>query len=284
MTKMLRIAALALALGALALPVSAEEKDPVAARVNGSEIRYSEVAREIEALGPQAQQLPSQVLVPQILEKVIVTKLVAKLGYEQKLQNDKDVKEALKHTEEQLVGQAYVRRAVQPKITEDKIKALYDQLSAKFVPEDEVRASHILVQTESEAADLIKQIKGGADFAKLATEKSKDTGSAKQGGDLGYFTSKVMVKPFADAAFALKNGEITEKPVKSDFGYHVIKVVDHRKSAPPALADVKEQLANQVGQELVKEMLKDLTTKAKIERFNPDGSPMKAAPADKADK
>lgn len=283
MTKMLRVATLALALGALAVPALAADKapagtDPVVARVNNQTITRSEIIRELQSMGPQAQNLPPQVLYPQLLDKMVVTKMVAEKGYAEKMQNDPEVKERLKDAEAQIVADVYVRKTIQPKITEDKLKARYDELSAKYKPEDEVRARHILVQTEAEAQDLIKQIKGGADFAKLATEKSKDTGSAKQGGDLGYFTRNVMVKPFAEAAFALKVGDLTEKPVKTDFGFHVIKLEDRRKSSPPPMAEVKDQLMNQVGQDLVAQMIKDMKAKAKIEKFNIDGSPLKEEP------
>ncbi|MDD3287925.1 MAG: peptidylprolyl isomerase [Alphaproteobacteria bacterium] len=292
MTRMLRIATAALALSVVALPAMAQEKaageDPVAARVNGIEIRRSEVVQQIQEMGSRAQQVPMQVLYPQLLKKMIITKLVSKQGYDMKLQNEKEVKDRLKAAEDQIVADLYVHRAVQPKITEDKIKARYDQLAAKFKPEDEVRARHILVPTEAEANDLLKQIKDGADFAKLATDKSKDTGSAKQGGDLGYFVSSAMVKPFADAAFALKVGEMTTKPVKTEFGYHIIKLEDRRKSSPPPIAEVKDQIVNQLGQEMVQTLVDDLEAKAKIEKFNPDGTVMKDAPKEekgkKADK
>jgi peptidyl-prolyl cis-trans isomerase C len=287
MSKMLRFAAVALVATALAAPALAEEKaggDPVVARVNGQEIHRTEILRELQSLGPQAQQMPPQMIYPQLLEKAIVTKLVSAKGYEQKLQNDKDAKEKLKDAEAQIVADVYVRKTVEPKITDDKIKARYDELSAKFKPEDEVRARHILVPTESEANDILKQVKDGADFAKLAGEKSKDTGSSKQGGDLGYFTRSVMVKPFAEAAFAMKVGEISDKPVKTDFGYHIIKVEDRRKSSPPPLAEVKEQIKSQVGQELVTQLVKDMQAKAKIEKFNIDGTPMKEAEAKPAKK
>ncbi len=288
MSKMLRVATLALALGALAIPAVAQDKavggDPVVARVNGEKILRSEIVRELQSLGGQASQIPPQMLYPQLLEKAIVTKIVSAKGYAEKLQNDKEVKERLKDAEAQIVADVYIRKTVQPKITEDKIKARYDELSAKYKPEDEVRARHILVQTEKEAQDLLKQIKDGADFAKLATEKSKDTGSAKQGGDLGYFTRGVMVKPFAEAAFGMKVGDISEKPVKTDFGYHIIKVEDRRKSSPPPLAEVKDQITNQLGQEMVQTVVKDLQAKAKIERFNIDGSPMKEPEAKKESK
>lgn len=283
---MFRIAVAAILLGTAALPAAAAEKaaeaDVVVARVNGKEIRRSEVLREMETMGPQAQQMPIQLIYPQLLQRMIITKLVAAKGYEQKLQNDHEVKERLKDAEAQIVADMYVRRAVKPKVTEEKIKARYNELVAKFKPEDEVRARHILVPTEAEANEIIKQIKEGADFAKIASEKSKDSGSSKQGGDLGYFTRDVMVKPFAEAAFAMKTGEISEKPVKTDFGYHIIKLEDRRKSSPPPLSEVKEHITNQVGQEMVNQLVKEIEAKAKIEKFNLDGSPMKSS--DKAEK
>ncbi|MDD3181472.1 MAG: peptidylprolyl isomerase [Alphaproteobacteria bacterium] len=292
MSKMLRVATLALALGALALPAVAADKpataspteDLVVARVNGEPIMRSDVVRELQSMGSQAANLPPQMIYPQLLEKAIVTKMVSAKGYAEKLQNDKEVKERVKDAEAQIVADAYIRKTVAPKITEDKIKARYNELSAKFKPEDEVRARHILVPTESEAKDLLKQIKDGADFAKLATDKSKDTGSAKQGGDLGYFPRSAMVKPFAEAAFGMKVGDISEKPVKSDFGYHIIKIEDRRKSSPPPLSEVKDQLRNQVGQEIVGQVIKDMEAKAKVERFNFDGTPMKVKADKKEDK
>ncbi len=278
MSKLLRVTAIALVLGAVALPAGAQDKgadNPVVARVNGQEIHRDEVLRELQAMGPQAQSMPPQMLYPQLLNKVIVTKLVAAKGYEQKLQNDPETKERLKDAEAQIVADLYVRKTVEPKITEAKIKSRYDELVAKYKPEDEVRARHILVTTEAEANDILKQVKDGGDFAKLAMEKSKDTGSSKQGGDLGYFTRNVMVKPFADAAFAMKAGAVSDKPVKTDFGYHVIKVEDRRKSSAPPLSEVKEQIQAQLGQEMVQQLVKDIEGKAKVEKFNLDGTPMK---------
>lgn len=281
MSKLFRLAVVALAVGLLAQPSFAKDSapvgDPVVAVVNGEKVYRSDVVRELQAIGPQAQQLPPQLLYPKLLEKVIVTRLVSAKGYEKKLQNTKEVKDRLKAAEDQLVADAYVHDVVQPKISEAKIKARYDELASKFKPEDEVRARHILVPTEKEADELLKKISDGTDFAKLAMENSKDTGSAKQGGDLGYFTRGTMVKPFAEAAFGMKVGEVSKKPVKTDFGYHIIKVEDRRKSSPPPLSEVKEQISSQVGQELVQELVKEMVNKAKIERFNIDGTPLKEA-------
>jgi peptidyl-prolyl cis-trans isomerase C len=279
MSKNTLLAAVAL-LGSLGLPALAADApksgDPVVARVNGDEIHRSDVMRELQMAGPQMQQLPPQMIYPQILQKMIATKVVSQKGYADGMQNDAEVKQRVKNLEAQVVAEAYVHKQVEPKITDAKIKERYDQLSAKFKPQDEVRARHVLLKTEEEANDVIKQLKGGTDFAKLAEEKSKDTGSAKQGGDLGYFIHDAMVKAFADAAFAMKVGEISDKAVKTEFGYHVIKVEDKRKSSPPPIAEVKDQIANQLGQEMTNDEVKALEAKAKIEKFNIDGSPLPA--------
>jgi len=282
MSKTFRIVLALLALGVFSFPVFAADDaaaggDAVVARVNGQEIHRSDVMRELQLMGPQAQQIPAQMLYPELLQKMIATRLVSAQGYAEKLQDTPEVKAQLKDAEAQIVAQMYVHRSIQPKITEAKIKEHYDELAAKFKPQDEVRARHILMPTEAEAEDIIKQLKGGADFAKLAQEKSHDTGSAKQGGDLGYFTHDVMVKEFADAAFAMKPGELSDKPVKTSFGYHVIKVEDKRKSAPPPLSEVHDQIANQLGQDMTNELVKGLEAKAKIEKFNIDGTPLKTA-------
>jgi len=283
MSKKILLATVAL-LGTLALPAFAADVpaavtppagDPVVARVNGEEIHRSDVMRELQMAGPQMQQLPPQMIYPQILQKMIATKIVSQKGYAEGLQNDKAVKDRVKTLESQVVAEAYIHKEVEPKITDAKIKERYDQLAAKFKPQDEVRARHILVKTEAEGEDIIKQLKGGADFAKLAEDKSKDTGSAKQGGDLGYFVHDAMVKAFADAAFSMKVGDVSDKPVQTEFGYHIIKVEDKRKSSPPPIAEVKDQIANQLGQEMTNDEVKSLEAKAKIEKFNIDGTPMK---------
>lgn len=258
----------------IAGPALAADADPVVAKFSGTQLHRSDVMKQVETLGPQAQQMPIQMLFPQVLDRMVATRIVATAGYAKGVDGSPEVKEQLKNLKDELVAQAFVKQAVDPQITEDKMKARYDEIVKQFKPQDEVRARHILVKTEAEAKALIKQLKGGADFAKLATEQSKDAGSAKQGGDLGYFPKGEMVKEFAEAAFGLKNGEISSKPVKTSFGYHVIRVEDRRKSAPPPFEAVKAQIKNQMGAEMAQKLVQDLVKEAKVERFNMDGSPI----------
>ncbi len=128
--------------------------------------------------------------------------------------------------------------------------------------------------TEAEAKALIEQLKGGADFAKLAKEKSTDAAAAAQGGDLGFFTREAMVAPFSEAAFAGTAGKVIETPVHTQFGWHVIRVDDRRKAPPPSLDEVRGDLENELSQEIVASVVAELRGKAKVEEFRPDGSPM----------
>ena len=129
---------------------------------------------------------------------------------------------------------ALIAKEVGPLVTEQAVRARYDQDVAGKPGEEEVHARHILVPTEAEAKDIIAQLKKGADFAALAKQKSKDPGAA-QGGDLGFFKKTDMVPEFADAAFALKPGQFSQTPVHTQFGWHVIKVDERKRDAPPTL-------------------------------------------------
>ncbi len=161
------------------------------------------------------------------------------------------------------------------------LKAKYDELIKQAKPVEEVHARHILVKTEAEAKDIIKQLDKGADFEKLAKEKSTDPGSGESGGDLGYFTKDKMVPEFADVAFKLDKGKYTETPVHTQYGWHVIQVLDKRDQPLPPFDNpqVKSQLTQLVLQDQERKVVDDLRGAAKIERFNPDGTPMVEQPA-----
>ena len=158
-------------------------------------------------------------------------------------------------------------------------KKLYEQMVKKTAGKEEIRARHILVKTEDEAKAIRKQLKDGADFAKLAKEKSLDKGSATNGGDVGYFAEGQMVPEFTKAAYGLKDkGDISD-PVKTSFGYHVIQLTDRRPLPIPTYAeakpDLEKKLAADANQAYINQLLKD----AKVEYFAPDGS-KKPLPAD----
>lgn len=254
-------------------------EDPVVARVNGKEVKRSEVIAAMQALGPQVQQLPLQMVYPQILENLVAGRLLEEAGYKQKLQDSPEVKEQMKAAEREFVERAYLRKAIDAKLTDERIRKRYDQWVKETPPEDEVRARHILVESKEEAQAILKKLAGGAKFEELAAQQKIDTTSAANQGDLGYFTQDMMVEPFAKAAFAMKKGEVSKEPVETQFGWHIIKVEDRRKQPTPPFEEVAGQFRQVVAQEIAEEVVGQLRKGAKVELFNIDGSPMPAAPA-----
>jgi peptidyl-prolyl cis-trans isomerase C len=259
--------------------------DPVVARVNGQEIRRTDIMAALQALGPQYQQVPIQAIYPALLEQVVNARLVAGEGYRQNLQSVSDVTQRVKAAEERFVQEAWLRKTIDAKLTDELLKQRYDAFVKEAPAQEEVRARHILVKTKAEADALLKQIKGGADFAKLASEQKLDTASAAQQGDLGFFTKDQMVAPFAEAAFAMKPGEVSKTPVETQFGFHVIKVEERRAATPPTFEQASPELRSQIAQEIAGEAVDALRKSATIETFNIDGTPKApevppAAPAD----
>lgn len=284
-SRLIRVAALSVAFGGVALHAHAQgdagqdkpaadgsaatagEADPVLATVNGEEIRRSDAMRVISTLPPQVQMMPPQMIMPAVVDQIVNGKLIAQQGYGQNLQDGDEVKERVKRAEERFVQEAYLTREVEKRITPERLDEAYQTYLQENPPKDEVRASHILVESEDEAKQIIEQLEGGADFADLAREKSKDPGAAQQGGDLGYFSKDQMVEPFAEAAFAMEPGDLSDKPVKTQFGWHVIKVVDKRKSTPPTREEVEPELKNELSQTIIAELVEELRDGAEIERF-----------------
>ncbi len=274
-----RTAALAGAVGFLALtfapPTATAAEDPVVARVNGVEIHRSDIEDVIQGLPQQYRQMPIETLFPVLRDRLIELQLVAAEGRKEKLDQDEAVRERMRKIEDRVIRDVYISRYVDKVANEEKLRSLYEAHIANAPTGVEIRARHILVKTEDEAKALIERAKAGEDFATLARENSIGP-SAARGGDLGYFARDAMVPEFADAAFALKVGAITDKPVKTQFGWHVIKVEDRRDIAPPSFEDSREKLRSQVAQTAVRELLDQLRLKATIETFNLDGSPATA--------
>ncbi len=175
--------------------------------------------------------------------------------------------------QDRLIQQAYVERAIKAAETEDRLKARYQTLLKEKPAREEVHASHILVKTEDEAKSVIAELDKGADFAALAKKYSTDPGGAS-GGDLGYFGRDDMVPEFAAAAFALPVGKYTKTPVKTQFGWHVIKVEDRRAGKPPTFDEARDELNRLIAHDVLEVKLNELRGAAKIETFGLDGKPM----------
>jgi len=247
----------------------------VVARVDGTELRLSDVKAAQQNLPPQAQKLPLEKIYPMLLDRLVDGMLIAEAGRKEHLDRDPEVQDRLKHYEDRLVQEAYVNRAIKEAETEDALKARYQTFLKEKPAHEEVHARHILLATEAEAKSVIAELDKGADFAALAKKYSKDPG-AQSGGDLGYFGHDDMVKEFADAAFALSPGQYTKTPVKTEFGWHVIKVEDRRAGKPPSFEEAREQLRRDIANEIIETKLHALRDAAKVEEFGLDGKPLPA--------
>ena len=247
----------------------------VVARVDGTELRLSDVKAAQQNLPPQAQKLPLEKIYPMLLDRLVDGMLIAEAGRKEHLDRDPEVQDRLKHYEDRLVQEAYVNRAIKEAETEDALKARYQTFLKEKPAHEEVHARHILLATEAEAKSVIAELDKGADFADLAKKYSKDPG-AQSGGDLGYFGHDDMVKEFADAAFALSPGQYTKTPVKTEFGWHVIKVEDRRAGKPPSFEEAREQLRRDIANEIIETKLHALRDAAKVEEFGLDGKPLPA--------
>ncbi len=200
-----------------------------------------------------------------VVENMVVEQLFVQEAEKSGITKDKDFTQALERTRRQLLAQRFLQKNVQPKITDDNMKKFFDKNKNRY-SQDEVHAFHVLLKTEAEAKEVYGKAKGGEDFEVLAKKYSKDPSAAQNMGDLGFFTRTRMVPAFADAAFAMEKGQISQ-PVKSPFGWHVIKVVDKRAGKAVSFADVKEQVKSDFQQESINELISSLKKSNKVTIF-----------------
>jgi peptidyl-prolyl cis-trans isomerase C len=254
-----------------AAPAQATPPDPkeVVATINGNPITRQDVIDSAANLPPQYQaQIES--IFPQLLNRLIGFQLVSEKGRAEGLADDAEVKKLVKQFEDEAIRQVYFSNYVKKAVTDDAIKAVYDADLAAHPPQPEIRAAHILVKTEDEAKALIDQISKGADFAQLAKDKSIDTQSGKDGGELGWFSKDTMVKEFSDAAFSMQRGDVSKTPVKSQFGWHIIKIEDSRMQIPPTLDQRKDEIRGALAQEAAHKLVQDLINGAKVDYTKPE--------------
>jgi peptidyl-prolyl cis-trans isomerase C len=244
----------------LQLPALAQE-DAVVAKVGDLEIHQSELDLAITNLDPQLAQLPDEQKKVAALSGAIDVKLLVKNANAEGLKDTPDFQKRLGYLQDRELHNAYFRKHVVDAVTAEEVKARYDKEVASLQPEEEAHARHILVATEDEAKAVIVELDGGKDFAEVAKEKSTDS-NKDDGGDLGWFGKGRMVPEFETAAFALEKGAYTKTPVKSQFGFHVIKLEDKRTAPAPAF----EQVEPQVRQLVMRDKYVALIEKAKAEQ------------------
>ena len=249
----------------------------IVARVVGQPIYQKEITAAFRALPPRARRAGLQRHYNNLLENLVVSKMLTIYGRRLKLEDTQIVKSQLKRAEDTLVRDAYLGDLVRKQMTNEVLKKEYKALVKKNKGLDEVRARHILVQTQKKAKKLIKVINTGQSFAELAKKNSVGR-TARRGGDLGWFARGEMTKPVSDAAFKLKVGQVTKEPIKSDFGWHIIKLEEKRKRKIPPFEKVRMMIQARVGQRLSGEIVSELMRQTKVERFSFDGKQPIAAP------
>jgi peptidyl-prolyl cis-trans isomerase C len=264
------------------LPAMAEDANPVLAKVNGSEIRQSDVALAEEELGPSLAQMDPATKKENVLSFLIDMKIVSKAAEDKKVENGEEFKKRMAFTRSRLLMDSLLASEGKAATTDEAMKKVYEDASKQISGEQEVHARHILVETEDEAKAVEEELKKGADFAELAKKKSKDPG-ASDGGDLGFFTKEQMVPEFSTVAFALEPGKISD-PVKSQFGWHVIKVEEKRNRKAPEFDQVKGQIETYVMRKAQADYVAKLREGAKVERMDQAAAapaqPEAAKPAD----
>ena len=253
-------------------PAPAPAADPVVATVNGQTIRLSDVQRQQATLPEQYRALPLHMIFPALLDQMVDRRLMIAEARKAEIQKSDEYKRRLADLEERLAQDVWLTREVERRVTADLIKARYEKKIKELPPEDEVSARHILVEKEEDAKKIIEDLGKGGDFGAIAKEKSTDKASGAEGGDLGWFKKGDMVPEFAEAAFALEKGKVTTAPVKTKFGFHVIRLEDRRKAPPPPLAELEDELKGELTKEAFSGMIESLRKAAKIEKFNMDGT------------
>ncbi|HHZ08995.1 MAG TPA: peptidylprolyl isomerase [Rhizobiales bacterium] len=273
-------AGIALCFLALAAAPGLAEEDKVVATINGSPVTEADVALAVSDLDEQFARLPEEQRRAAALSAIIEIRLMADEAIAKGIDKDAAFMRRMAFLQQRALHAAVIDNEIAGKITEEEVRARYDQQIAATPPTNEVKARHILVKTKEEAEAIIKRLDAGESFEEIAKEVSTDPGSGANGGDLGWFGPGQMVPEFEQAAFALEVGAHSKEPVQSQFGWHVIKVEDKRVQQPPAYEQVKEQFRSLVLREKYFAFVEALRAKATVDISDPDLK--KAVEAEKA--
>jgi peptidyl-prolyl cis-trans isomerase C len=252
---------------------AASGPDPVVARVNGVDIKQSDLALAEEDVGADMQAASPDAKREHIISYLADIIMVTQAAEKKNLGDNPDFKRRLTFLRNKLLMGFELQDEAKAALTDDALHQTYNDAVKSMGGQEEVHARHILVENEDDAKAILDQLKGGADFATLAKEKSKDPGAA-EGGDLGYFTKDQMVPEFADVAFKMYPGQLSN-PVKSQFGWHIIKVEDKRSKQPPEFEKVKDQIESFLARKAQTEFIAKLRQSAKIERLDKPAEPQK---------
>lgn len=265
------------AAAAVSFKVYAEKNKGVAARVNGDVISVEEIKEGYHANPQLEAQVPFSEFYTKAVDVLVNGKLLYQAAQEAKIEDSDEYKKQLKTASEDLLRKVYLEKVVAEKVNDGLVEAFYNEEYIKnFKSKPEVKAKHILVSDEKTAQEVVEKLNKGEKFDDIAKKYTKDSSV-----DLGYFSEDIMVPEFTKAAFALKKGEYTKKPVKTQFGYHVILVEDMRDSEPLALKDLEPQIKNALVQKTIAETFDELYKNSKIEKYDLEGKKLPDVKAQK---
>jgi len=245
-----------------------DELDPVMARVDGTLIRRSDVEREAQAQAPSPGSIPPQPEseeFAEILEQLIDQRLLALEARRRGLNQSDEARRRLALAEERILGNVLVETALADAVTDETVRRIYEEQIRLIQLGEEVRARHILVDTREEAEALAALLDAGEDFAELAIRVSQDHATRLEGGDLGYFSREGILPSFGSVAFATDEGEISD-PFQSEFGWHILRVVDRRRQPPPSLESMRPNIVRYYTFEQLETLVDGLREEADISR------------------
>ena len=249
------------------------EEDFVVAIVNGAKIYKSTLRTAQKLLPKQYQSIPLDQIYPALVDTVIDLKLSAADARKRQLHETEEFKKLMSRISDQMLQRTALQNEINKALTDEALQQRYENMIKESGEAEEIRARHILVKTENEAKAIIEELSAGANFE--AEAKQKSTGpSGANGGELGFFSRGQMVPEFEKVAFSLRKGEITNSPVKTQFGWHIIKVEDRRKAVPPSFASVRKKLEAEISQKASADYVYNLRKMAKILRFDLKGKPL----------
>jgi peptidyl-prolyl cis-trans isomerase C len=243
------------------------QDDPLVARVDGVEIHQSDLTMAEEDIGQNSEQMPPDAKRDYLVGYLSDVILASKAAEGKKIADQKEFKSRIEFIRRKLLMEMLLTEQGKAAVTDQAMHKVYEDAIKQMGGEQEVRAHHILVPTEEEAKAVLAELKKGTDFAELARQKSKDPGAAAEGGDLGWFGKEQMVPEFAEAAFKMEKGQVSE-PVKTQFGWHIIKVEDKRTKPVPDFDKVKDQVQTFVMRKAQADFIGKLRDGAKIERLD----------------
>ena len=269
----------------------AADPNPVLARVDGAELRLNDVmTTAAEALPPEMREVPAATLramlppavFQQLVDRAITDRVMVNAARAAGLERDEELRRRIRTFEEGELRDTLLRREVLPKVTDDALRARWQRDVAARPAEEEVRARHILVPNEADARAILAEVQRGGNFEEIARRRSADP-AARNGGDLGFFRRGDMVPEFATAAFALQPGQVSQQPVRSQFGWHVIKLEERRSGTGPSFDESKEALRQALIEEEVQAVIARVRAAARIEVVAAPAPAVPAVPGIQAD-